>query len=152
MVRQDVEALDQAHRIHLSYVVAGSGGAGLTIMRTTFLGLQHPFKVWRSGQWAFVEPYSHREVVRFPEPYGRVNVFWFDVPETLTLAQSFDVQNRDYEIWFSARNIQLTHLAHGSNAQRMARKALRDRVFVLGCLSLYRNQRSHHGHGRRHAL
>jgi saccharopine dehydrogenase-like NADP-dependent oxidoreductase len=92
MVRQDVEALDQAETIHLSYVVAGSGGAGLTIMRTTFLGLQHAFEIWRSGQWERVEPYSDREVIRFPQPYGPVNVFWFDVPEALTLAQSFPVQ------------------------------------------------------------
>lgn len=92
MVRQDVEALDQAKTIHLSYVVAGSGGAGLTVMRTTFLGLQHPFKVWRSGQWELVEPYSDRERISFPSPYGPVNVFWFDVPEALTLAQSFPVQ------------------------------------------------------------
>ncbi|MGF1603563.1 MAG: saccharopine dehydrogenase NADP-binding domain-containing protein [Thermosynechococcaceae cyanobacterium] len=92
MVRQDVEALDQAEQIHLSYVVAGSGGAGLTIMRTTFLGLQQAFDVWRSGQWERVEPYCEREVITFPKPYGPVNVFWFDVPEALTLAQSFPVQ------------------------------------------------------------
>ncbi|PZD73796.1 Lysine 6-dehydrogenase [Acaryochloris thomasi RCC1774] len=92
MVRQDVEALDQAEHIHLSYVVAGSGGAGLTVMRTTFLGLQNTFDVWRSGQWVSAEPYSKREVIHFPKPYGPVNVFWFDVPEALTLAQSFDVQ------------------------------------------------------------
>jgi saccharopine dehydrogenase-like NADP-dependent oxidoreductase len=92
MVLQDVETLDQPEQIHLSYVVAGSGGAGLTVMRTTFLGLQHAFEVWRAGQWVLVEPYSCREVITFPEPYGGVNVFWFDVPEALTLAQSFSVQ------------------------------------------------------------
>lgn len=92
MVRQDVEALDQVEKIHLSYVVAGSGGAGLTVMRTTFLGLQNAFAVWRSGQWELVEPYSDREMITFPKPYGPVNVFWFDVPEALTLAQSFPVQ------------------------------------------------------------
>jgi len=39
MVRQGVEQLDKPDRIHLSYVVAGSGGAGVTVMRTTFLGV-----------------------------------------------------------------------------------------------------------------
>ncbi|MGB3757590.1 MAG: saccharopine dehydrogenase NADP-binding domain-containing protein, partial [Rivularia sp. (in: cyanobacteria)] len=43
MVRQCVEQFDEAEKIHLSYVVAGSGGAGVTVMRTTFLGLQNPF-------------------------------------------------------------------------------------------------------------
>jgi len=93
MVRQDVEALDQADTIHLSYVVAGTGGAGMTIMRTTFLGLIDPFLGWLNGQWQLIQPYSDREHIQFPPPYGRVNVFWFDVPERLTLPQSFSVQS-----------------------------------------------------------
>ena len=92
MVRQDVEALDQAEHIHLSYVVAGTGGAGVTVMRTTFLGLQHPFEGWIEGEWQWVQPYSDRETIQFPAPYGKVNVFWFDVPEALTLAQAFPVK------------------------------------------------------------
>ena len=36
MVKQGVEKFDRLEKIHLSYVVAGSGGAGLTVMRTTF--------------------------------------------------------------------------------------------------------------------
>src|SRR6476620_1232543 len=71
MVRRDVEQLDEAEHIHLSYVVGGSGGAGVTVMRTTFLGLQRPFEAWIDGQWKTVKPYSDREVVEFPT-YGRV--------------------------------------------------------------------------------
>lgn len=93
MVRRDVEQLDQAERIHLSYVVAGSGGAGVTVMRTTFLGLQEPFTARLNGDWQTVAPYSDREVVEFPQPYGQAPVYWFDVPETLTLPQSFPVQS-----------------------------------------------------------
>lgn len=93
MVRQDVEALDQADTIHLSYVVAGTGGAGVTIMRTTFLGLIEPFSGWLQGEWQPIQPYSGRETIAFPLPYGRVNVFWFDVPERLTLPQTFPVQS-----------------------------------------------------------
>lgn len=93
MVRQDVEALDQADTIHLSYVVAGTGGAGVTIMRTTFLGLIEPFPGWLQGKWQPIQPYSGRETITFPSPYGRVNVFWFDVPERLTLPQTFPVQS-----------------------------------------------------------
>lgn len=91
MVRQTVEQLDQAERIHLSYVVGGSGGAGLTVMRTTFLGLQRPFQAWLQGDWQTVAPYSQRETIEFPEPYGRTGVYWFDMPETFTLARTFPV-------------------------------------------------------------
>ena len=50
IVRRKIEQLDQADKVHLSYVVGGSGGAGLTVMRSTFLGLQHPFEAWINGK------------------------------------------------------------------------------------------------------
>jgi len=90
MARQGVEALDNTDAIHLNYVVAGTGGAGLTVMRTTFLGLQSPFWAWVNGQWQPVEPYSEREMVAFPH-YGKAGVYWFDVAETYTIPQSFEV-------------------------------------------------------------
>lgn len=91
MVRRDVEQLDHAEKIHLSYVVAGSGGAGITVMRTTFLGLQRPFEAWIGGNWQTVKPYSDREVVEFPQ-YGKVGVYWFDMPEAFTLPDTFPVK------------------------------------------------------------
>lgn len=92
MVRQDVESLDTAEQIHLSYVVAGSGGAGVTVMRTTFLGLQRPFEVWLNGQWQEIHPYSDRETIEFPAPYGKAHVYWFDMPEAFTLVEAFPVK------------------------------------------------------------
>jgi saccharopine dehydrogenase-like NADP-dependent oxidoreductase len=92
MVRHDVEQLDQVERIHLSYVVSGSGGAGVTVMRTTFLGLQQPFEAWIDSQWQVVKPYSEREKINFPPPYGNAGVYWFDMPEAFTLVDSFPVK------------------------------------------------------------
>ncbi len=92
LVRQGVEQLDQADTIHLSYIVAGSGGAGVTVMRTTFLGLQQPFAGWVGGKWQPIQPYSDREVIEFPPPYGKVGVYWFDMPEAFTLPATFPVQ------------------------------------------------------------
>ena len=89
MVRQGVEQLDTVNTIHLSYVVAGSGGAGLTVMRTTFLGLRKAFSAWINGQWQQILPYTEREIINFPQPYGKTGVYWFDVPETYTFAESF---------------------------------------------------------------
>jgi saccharopine dehydrogenase-like NADP-dependent oxidoreductase len=92
MVRQGVEQLDKVDKIHLSYVVAGSGGAGITVMRTTFLGLRKAFSAWIKGKWQQVLPYSDREIVEFPKPYGKTGVYWFDMPETYTFAESFSAQ------------------------------------------------------------
>ena len=92
MVRQGVDRLDAPSKIHLSYVVAGSGGAGLTVMRTTFLGLRQQFTAWIDGKWQTVLPYTERETIEFPSPYGKTGVYWFDVPETYTFADSFSVK------------------------------------------------------------
>ena len=91
MVKQGVEQFERAKKIHLSYVVAGSGGAGVTVMRTTFLGLRKSFNAWIDGKWQQISPYTAREVIQFPPPYGKTGVYWFDMPETYTFADSFDV-------------------------------------------------------------
>ena len=91
MVKQGVEQFERAKKIHLSYVVAGSGGAGVTVMRTTFLGLKKSFAAWIDGKWQQISPYTKREVIEFPQPYGKTGVYWFDMPETYTFADSFDV-------------------------------------------------------------
>ncbi|NER38439.1 MAG: KR domain-containing protein [Oscillatoria sp. SIO1A7] len=85
MALQGVEQLDSADSIQISYVVSGSGGAGLTVMRTTFLELQHPFQAWIEGRWQEVQPYSQREIVEFPAPYHRAAVYWFNTVEAYTL-------------------------------------------------------------------
>ena len=92
MVRQIVEQMETPQEIHISYVVAGSGGAGVTVMRTTFLNIQHPFDAWLEGQWRSVKPYSEVERIDFPGPFGLTNVYWFDMPESFTLAQTFPVK------------------------------------------------------------
>ncbi|MBE9048295.1 saccharopine dehydrogenase NADP-binding domain-containing protein, partial [Pleurocapsales cyanobacterium LEGE 10410] len=91
MVKQGVEQFDRPQKIRLSYVVAGSGGAGLTVMRTTFLGLKHKFSAWIDGKWQDILPYTEREIIEFPQPYGKTGVYWFDMPETYTFADSFPV-------------------------------------------------------------
>ncbi|MCC3430961.1 MAG: saccharopine dehydrogenase NADP-binding domain-containing protein [Microcoleus sp. PH2017_04_SCI_O_A] len=92
MVRRDVEQLDTAEHIHLSYVVGGSGGAGVTVMRTTFLGLQTPFDVLVDGKLQQIKPYTDRETIEFPAPYGKTGVYWFDMPEAITLPETFPVK------------------------------------------------------------
>ncbi|TAF06456.1 MAG: NAD-dependent epimerase/dehydratase family protein [Nostocales cyanobacterium] len=89
LVRQGVEQFDIPEKIHLSYLVSGSGGAGVTVMWTTFLGLQHSFEAWINGEWRLIEPYTDREELIFPAPYQRSGVYWFDMPETITLPHSF---------------------------------------------------------------
>ncbi len=88
MVRQGIEQLDTAEEVHLSYLVAGSGGAGLTVMRTTFIELQTPFRSKINGTWQTIAPYSQREVIDFPR-YGKGGVYWFNTVEAVTVADTF---------------------------------------------------------------
>lgn len=88
MMRQGIEQLDKAEKVHLSYLVAGSGGAGVTVMRTTFIELQTPFMSKIDGQWQEIEPYSEREVIDFPR-YGKGGVYWFNTIEAFTVAETF---------------------------------------------------------------
>jgi saccharopine dehydrogenase-like NADP-dependent oxidoreductase len=129
LVRQGVEQLDLIDRIQLDYGVAGSGGAGVTVLRTTFLNIQHPFQAWIAGKWQQVEPYTAREIVSFPAPFGKTGVYWFDMPETLTLVDSFpantvvtkfgsvpDFYNRMTELvarWFPKRLMQRSPMVEG---------------------------------------
>jgi saccharopine dehydrogenase-like NADP-dependent oxidoreductase len=92
MVRQGVEQFDLPTEIWISYIVAGSGGAGVTVMRTTFLTIQQPFAAWLDGHWQQVKPYTGKEKVEFPAPFGTANVYWFDLPESLTLSQTYPVR------------------------------------------------------------
>ncbi|VEP18859.1 Saccharopine dehydrogenase [Hyella patelloides LEGE 07179] len=92
MVKRGIEKFEQPKKIHLSYIVAGSGGAGVTVMRTTFLGLKKPFAAWINSKWQEILPYTEREIIEFPQPYGKTGVYWFDVPETHTFADSFPVE------------------------------------------------------------
>ncbi|NET70795.1 MAG: NAD(P)H-binding protein [Sphaerospermopsis sp. SIO1G2] len=89
LVRYLIDKLDTPEKIHLSYLVSGSGGAGITVMRTTFLGLQQPFTAWINGKWQLVKPYTEREEITFPHPEQKGGVYWFDMPETVTLPTSF---------------------------------------------------------------
>ncbi|ANV84007.1 saccharopine dehydrogenase [Picosynechococcus sp. PCC 7003] len=92
MVRLGVEQLDEPHKIELYYGVAGSGGAGETVMTTTFLGLGEPFLVFQDGTWQAKQPYSEPTTIDFPNPIGKTTVYWFDVAETFTFAESFPVK------------------------------------------------------------
>ena len=115
LVRQGIEQLDAAQTIQLDYGVAGSGGAGVTVMRTTFLELQHPFAAWMDGQWQTVKPYSQRERVSFPPPYGRCGVYWFNTVEAMTLAESFPVETvvTKFGSWPDFYNHLTWLMAHG---------------------------------------
>ena len=110
MARQGIEQLEQPQHLHLSYLVSGSGGAGVTVMRTTFIELQTPFTAKVNGQQVLIKPYSEREVLSFP--ISHAGVYWFNTVEALTLVNSFPQLDSVITKFGSLPNIynRLTHL------------------------------------------
>ena len=87
---------------HRTLVVRTLKGLGSTIEVILLWGDAN------AGGWTFSQPeygcktlaelyrfanpdYTGRSTVEFPAPFGRANVYWFDMPESFTLAQTFPV-------------------------------------------------------------
>jgi len=148
MVRQGVEQFDSPTEIHLSYVVSGSGGAGLTVMRTTFLGLMQPFPAWLGGKWKSIQPYSDRQPIALPPPYGTAHVYWYEMPETFTLAESFPVHTvitkfgsipdfYNHLTWIAAHLLPKSWIQHPSGTEFLSRVSyamtkVSDRISGIG--------------------
>lgn len=90
MARQGIERLDRADDLRISYVI-GAGGVGPALDR--FLELRYPFPAWIDGKWQTVRPYSRREKVRFPAPFGRCGVYWHSTIAAATLPLSFPLRS-----------------------------------------------------------
>lgn len=141
MARQGIEAVEQPEAIHLSYVVAGSGGAGVSVMRTTFLELQYPISAWIDGHRQNVAPYSQRQWVTFPEPYGDCAVYWYNTIEAMTLPRSFPVQTvttkfgslpdfYNHLTWLMAHGVPKAWLRQAQNIESLAAVSYRMTQFT----------------------
>ena len=77
MVRQGVETLDQADSIQLSYVRCRVWWSGRYRYAHHLPGSAGPFEAWLDGTWQPVKPYTARETLEFPAPYGKASVYWY---------------------------------------------------------------------------
>jgi saccharopine dehydrogenase-like NADP-dependent oxidoreductase len=71
----------QPRRILYSYFTAGSGGAGPTILKTTFLLAGEEVVAYRDGKAIRLPPVSNRRVVDFGPGVGRRSVWLYSLPE-----------------------------------------------------------------------
>lgn len=75
------ESVSQPQRVLYSYFTAGSGGAGPTILKTTFLLAGEEVVAYKDGTAVTLPPVSNRRVVDFGPGIGRQGVFLYSLPE-----------------------------------------------------------------------
>uniref|UniRef100_A0A7S1STK1 Saccharopine dehydrogenase NADP binding domain-containing protein n=1 Tax=Tetraselmis chuii TaxID=63592 RepID=A0A7S1STK1_9CHLO len=74
-------ALVNPTRVLYSYFTAGSGGAGPTILETSFLLAGEDVTAFKDGKAVTVPPITERRVVDFGPGIGRKGVYLYNLPE-----------------------------------------------------------------------
>ncbi|KAK3278251.1 hypothetical protein CYMTET_13782 [Cymbomonas tetramitiformis] len=78
-------------RLLYSYFTAGSGGAGPTILTTSFLLCAEEVVAWKDGEEVRQPPASNRRVINFGKGVGNREVFLYNLPEVASAREIFDV-------------------------------------------------------------
>ncbi|EFJ44432.1 hypothetical protein VOLCADRAFT_95342 [Volvox carteri f. nagariensis] len=113
--------------LRYSYYTAGSGGAGPTILETSFLLAGEDVIVYKDGKEVILPPISNRREVDFGPGVGRKGVYLYNLPEVVSGHKYMrvpDVSARfgtDPFIW---------NWAMWLTARLIPRKLLNDRGFV----------------------
>eukprot|EP00190_Bangiopsis_sp_CCMP1999_P003800 CAMPEP_0198733762 /NCGR_PEP_ID=MMETSP1475-20131203/48025_1 /TAXON_ID= ORGANISM="Unidentified sp., Strain CCMP1999" /NCGR_SAMPLE_ID=MMETSP1475 /ASSEMBLY_ACC=CAM_ASM_001111 /LENGTH=404 /DNA_ID=CAMNT_0044497111 /DNA_START=1277 /DNA_END=2491 /DNA_ORIENTATION=+ len=84
---------DKLEEITFSYFTAGTGGAGPTILSTTFLLCAEDVVTFENGQAVTRKPASGIRSVDFGEGIGDREVFLFNLPEVHSTAEYFQAPN-----------------------------------------------------------
>eukprot|EP00873_Tetraselmis_striata_P024375 jgi/Tetstr1/444639/TSEL_032487.t1 len=80
-VGRDGDALVNPTRVLYSYFTAGTGGAGPTILETSFLLAGEDVTAYKDGKPVVVPPISGRRAVDFGPGVGRKSVYLYNLPE-----------------------------------------------------------------------
>lgn len=83
----------QPRRVLYSYFTAGSGGAGPTILNTTFLLAGEEVVAYKDGNAVTLPPVSNRRLVDFGPGLGRKAVWLYSLPEVASGHRVFGVPN-----------------------------------------------------------
>ncbi|KAH7437244.1 hypothetical protein KP509_05G061700 [Ceratopteris richardii] len=70
--------------MRFSYFTAGSGGAGPTILSTSFLLLGEDVLAYRRGEKVLLKPFTNGLIIDFGRGVGRRNVYLLNLPEVAT--------------------------------------------------------------------
>ncbi|KAJ8904624.1 hypothetical protein NDN08_001142 [Rhodosorus marinus] len=94
MAAKAIRDLDvDPEQVTFDYFTAGTGGAGPTILSTTFLLCGEDVRIYVDGKPTIRKPASGVRTVDFGEQVGHKNVFLLNLPEVLSIAEVYKVPN-----------------------------------------------------------
>uniref|UniRef100_A0A7C9AFB4 Saccharopine dehydrogenase-like C-terminal domain-containing protein n=1 Tax=Opuntia streptacantha TaxID=393608 RepID=A0A7C9AFB4_OPUST len=85
------EGKGEPERLRFSYYTAGTGGAGPTILATSFLLLGEDVVAYNKGEKVKLKPYSGMLNVDFGEGVKKKDVFLLNLPEVRTAHEVLDI-------------------------------------------------------------
>lgn len=78
-------------KLSYNYFTAGSGGAGPTILSTSFLLCNEQVTAYKDGEEVTLPPASYRQVVDFGPGIGSREVFLYNLPEVYSAHEVLDI-------------------------------------------------------------
>ncbi|KAA8498674.1 hypothetical protein FVE85_6259 [Porphyridium purpureum] len=94
-----------AEAVQFSYFTSGTGGAGATILASTFLLLSEDALTYKNGKEQYVYPASQVETVDFAGQTGRRSVYVLNLPEVFSIREKLNLKDcrakfgTEPEIW-----------------------------------------------------
>ncbi len=93
MAGEMIERGGGAKKVEFLYFIAGTGGAGPTVMSSTFLLTGVPAIEYLNGLPTDRQAFTGRQKVEFLEPIGKRATFYLQLPETHSCFETYNVPN-----------------------------------------------------------
>jgi len=88
IAKYGADKLDQVEEIKIAWIIGAGEPEGPAVLYHTFHGVTGSVPQFLDGKLVEVAPASGKEIVEFPEPVGKAEVFYFGHPEPLTIPQT----------------------------------------------------------------
>ncbi len=133
MAGEMIERGGGAKRVDFRYHVAGTGGAGPTVMSTTFLICSEPAIEYVNSKAVLRRAFSSRKIGHFLSPVGDKACYFFELPEVTSIFETYQVPNVAARFGTSP---DFWNLATSATALLAPRGFLRDTAKVSGYVKL----------------
>jgi len=79
--------------VEFNTYVAGSGGAGPAVLASTFKIAAKPVRIYKNNILKLRTGFTRRKRFTFPDPIGKKNLYYFDLPEVISIHEVYGVHN-----------------------------------------------------------
>jgi saccharopine dehydrogenase-like NADP-dependent oxidoreductase len=121
--------------VEFNTYVAGSGGAGPAVLASTFKIAGKPVRIYKNNILKLRTAFTRRKRFIFPKPIGKKNLYYFDLPEVISIHEVYGVHNiisrfgTAPQIWnkmsyFSGKLMKLKQFREGDYLDKYIEKAM----------------------------